>query len=187
MDGMMDHWWVYSYFVPLVGSGCWLDGHLVLPLYFIWWWWFFFLWVGGLTSVSIIFWACSFGSVVPFKWTPLEYSGLFFIRFCVKYMKGLVTLSMSALSLFWGLHSCGLYSLHSLEVTLMVYTPSSRLYLMLRQGNQARLFLVFFVYNVNLYMTEVSSILYHYMTLLTRSEHISNLTFFCTCIMSFFS
>ena len=60
----------------------------------------------------------------------------------------------------------------------MVYTPSSRLYLMLRQGNQARLFLVFFVYNVNLYMTEVSSILYHYMTLLTRSEHISNLTFF---------
>ena len=77
------------------------------------------------------------------KWLPVWYLVLFFIHFCVKYMKGLVTLSMSALSLFWGLHSCGLYSLHSLEVTLMVYTPSSRLYLMLRQGNQVRLSLFF--------------------------------------------
>lgn len=59
--------------------------------------------VGGVTSISIIFWACSVGfSCIPFKRTLLEHCVSFFFHpfLSVKYMKGLVTLSMSVLSLF---------------------------------------------------------------------------------------
>jgi len=96
------------------------------------------------------------------------YEGVSNIKYvCVKLVLRSSLLWLILPPFTWG-YSYGLYSLQSFVLDAQTGKPSS-------------IVPCFFVCNVNLYMTEVSSILYHYMTLLTRSEHISNLTFFCTC------
>ena len=93
------------------------------------------------------------------------YEGVSKIKYvCVKLVLWSSLLWLILPPFTWG-YSYGLYSLQSFVLDAQTGKPSS-------------IVPCFFVYNVNLYMTEVSSILYHYMTLLTRSEHISNLTFF---------